>query len=259
MRRLPVQITLGTIVLIAGVLLFIQTAGWLVVAGPVWAALLAVASAAFWYVFFADPESWWAAIPGAALAGAAVTPLMELDPDGLGQWTEVPMLALLGIGFWAVYLRDQRRWWAIIPGGVLLTLSVVTAITGSASGPAVGAVFLIGAALTFALVALLPGGQARRWWAFIPAGALAVVALIVLAGAAEWLLVLNLAWPLAIIAAGMFLLWRALRRPREAPHPAGAAPLAAPPRPREAPHPAGAAPLAAPRDQETGSSSPASG
>ena len=68
--------------------------------------------------------------------------------------------------------------------------------------------------MTFALVALLPGGQARRWWALIPAGALAIAALVVLAGASEWLLVLNLAWPLAIVAAGTFIIWRALRPSR---------------------------------------------
>lgn len=214
MKRLPVQITLGAVVLVAGVLLFIQTAGWATIPGPVWSAVLAVASGAFWYVFFADADAWWAAIPGAALAGAAVTPLMELDPDGLGQWTEVPMLALLGVGFAAIYLRDHRRWWAIIPAGVLLTLSIVTAIAAAASGPVVGAVFLTGAAVTFALVALLPGGQTRRWWALIPAGALAIAALVVLAGASEWLLVLNLAWPLAIVAAGTFIIWRALRPSR---------------------------------------------
>jgi hypothetical protein len=210
-KRLPVQIVLGALVLVAGVLLFIEAARWADVPAVIWTAVLAAGSVTFWYVFFADASSWWAALPGAALAGAAVVQLMELDPDGLGQWTEVPMLAVMGIGFWAIYLRDHQRWWAIIPGGVLLTLSVITAITEVASGSVIGAVFLTGAAVTFALVAVLPGGQTRRWWALIPAGVLAVGALVVLAGAAEWFLVLNLAWPLAIIAAGTFLLWRALR------------------------------------------------
>ena len=167
MKRLPVQITLGAVVLVAGVLLFIQTAEWATIPGPVWAAVLAVASGAFWFVFFADAEAWWAAIPGAALAGAAVTPLMELDPDGLGQWTEVPMLALLGVGFAAIYLRDHRRWWAIIPAGVLLTLGIVSSLD-SVSGMETGGLFFLGLGLTFLLVAALPGEKSGRSWALIP-------------------------------------------------------------------------------------------
>ena len=35
MKRLPVQIVLGAVVLVAGVLLFIQTAEWATIPGPV--------------------------------------------------------------------------------------------------------------------------------------------------------------------------------------------------------------------------------
>ncbi|TQK20714.1 hypothetical protein FBY40_3254 [Microbacterium sp. SLBN-154] len=218
MKRLWVQIILGVLVLVAGALLLIEATEVAAVPPLVWAGLLLVGGATFWFVFFADRPSWWAAIPGAALIGAAITMVMELDPAGFGQWTEVPMLAVLGVGFAAVYLRDDQRWWAVIPAGMLLTLSVVTWLAGSASGPVVGATFLFGAAVTFALVALVPGGAQRRWWAWIPAGVLAGGAIVVLFTAAEWFTALTYVWPVAVIIAGGVLIWHAVRNHRQRVH-----------------------------------------
>lgn len=178
--------------------------------------ILVLAGATFAWVYFSNPASWWAAIPSSALFGAAIVILMETDPDGFGQWTEVPFLAALSLGFWAVYLRGTRRWWAVIPAGMLLTAAVVTAVTAAVSGAITGAIFLIGAALTFVLVAVLPGGASRRWWAWFPAGVLTVAAIAVLLSAAEWITLLNAVWPTAIIVAGGFLIWRAVDRRRVA-------------------------------------------
>jgi hypothetical protein len=218
MRRLTIQITFGVLVVLAGILLLLEAIAVLIVPPVLWAAILLIASATFAWVYAADRASWWAAIPSAALLGAAIVTLMETDPDGLGQWTEVPFLAALSLGFWAVYLRDPRHWWALIPAGMLLTVSVVTAVTATMSGAVAGAIFLAGAAVTFALVAVLPGGVSRRWWAWIPAGVLVIGAIAVLLSAAEWITLLNALWPTAIIVAGGFLIWRALSRRRASRH-----------------------------------------
>jgi hypothetical protein len=217
MRRPIVQFVLGALVLVAGVLLLLEAMGIVPSQPALWTILLVAGSATFGYVFFADRASWWAAIPCAALLGAAVARLMEIDPDGWGQWTEVPMLAALGVGFFAVYLRDHRQWWALIPGGILVTLSALTALATTVSGAGSGAIFLFGAALTFGLVAVLPGGPLRRWWAYIPAGVLAAAGVAVLFTAADWVTALNVGWPSAVIIAGVFLIWRAARSRREAP------------------------------------------
>lgn len=211
MKRLPVQVALGALVLASGVLLLLESFG-VIITPILWALVLVGAGVAFGFVFFAERRSWWPAIPSAALIGAAIVTLMDLDPRGLGQWTEVPMLGVLSLGFWAIYLRDRRHWWALIPAGILLTLSIVTALAGTVSSAGTGVAFLLGAALTFVLVAVLPGGASQRWWAWIPAGVLALAAVAVLASAAEWFALVNVLWPIAVIAAGAFLIGRALRR-----------------------------------------------
>ena len=213
MKRLPVQVVLGALVLAAGVLLLLESLG-VIVTPVLWALVLVCAGATFGFVFFAERRSWWPAIPSAALIGAAIVTLMDLDPRGLGQWTAVAMLGVLSLGFWAIYLRDRRHWWALIPGGILLTLSIVTALAATIGGAGTGVTFLLGAALTFVLVAVLPGGATPRWWAWIPAGVLALAAVAVLASVAEWFALVNVLWPIAVIGAGAFLIGRAVRRRR---------------------------------------------
>jgi hypothetical protein len=210
------QVVLGALVLAAGVLLLLDTVFPDDVPGLVWSVLLVGGAAAFGFAFFSYPSWWWAAIPAGALLGAAAAPVMELDPAGSGQWTEVPFLSALSLGFWAVYLKDHRRWWAIIPGGVLLTLAVVSGATEAVGGVMTGAIFLFGLSATFALVAALPTGRSRHRWAWIAAGVLAAVGLVVVLQSAELLVVLAYVWPIAIIGGGAYLLFSAWQRRRTA-------------------------------------------
>jgi hypothetical protein len=231
-RLWGLQIVLGALVLAAGVLLLLDTVFPGQIPAVAWSVLLLAGSAAFGYAFFSSPSWWWAAIPAGALLGAAAAPIMELDPLGSGQWTEVPFLAALSLGFWAVYLKDHRRWWAVIPGGVLLTLAVVTGVTDAVGATITGAIFLFGLSATFVLVAVLPTGRSRHRWAWIAAGVLAAVGFVVLLQSAQLLVVLAYAWPIAVIAGGASLLLIAWRRRRAAPDTTSAATDgAAPPAP----------------------------
>lgn len=208
-----VQVALGALVVAAGVLLLLDTALPGQIPALVWSILLVAGSAALGFAFFAYPAWWWAAIPAGALLGAASVPVMELDRVG-SQWTEVPFLTALSVGFWAVYLKDHRRWWAVIPGGVLLTLALMAGVTSAVGAAITGAVFMFGLAVTFALVAALPTGRSRHRWAWIAAGALAAVGIIVVLQSAEALILLAYAWPVAVIGGGAYLLISAVRRRR---------------------------------------------
>jgi hypothetical protein len=134
---------------------------------------------------------------------------------GNDQWGGALFLGGVGVGFAAVYLRDQHRWWALIPAGVLMTLSVQAGLTeGGRAEPLQGALFFAGLALTFALVAVLPGGPGHRGWAWIPAAVLAGLAVLSALEATALLGVSNYAWPLTLIVAGGVLLWRTIGRGR---------------------------------------------
>ena len=140
------------------------------------------------------------AIPGGALLGPGLSVVAsEAGLPGAETWGGSLFLGALGIGFAAVYLRDHGRWWAIIPTGVMLTLALPAVGGATEAGARVsGALFFVGLAVTFAPVAVL--------------------AVLVALEATALLSVFDYLWPLALIAGGGFLLWRALGR-RHTPEP----------------------------------------
>lgn len=204
----------GALLLVAGILLLLQALGASVAVGLFWGVLFLAAAAVFWYLFATGRQNWWAALPGGALLGLGLTVLTgEAGLPGAAVWGGSLFLGSMGAGFAAVYLREHERWWAIIPAGVLFTLAVTSAWDAAMAGErASGALLFAGLALTFVLVAVLPGGLGRRRWAWIPAAALAVLAVLIALEATALSSVLDYLWPLALIVGGGFLLWRALGR-----------------------------------------------
>jgi len=171
MKRFDPRIIIGTLLILAGGLGFLQAFGFLQDASDVfWGLVFLAAGAVFLFLFASNfaQGGWWAAFPGFVLAGIGVLILL---PDALDDIGGAIFLGAIGLSFWAVYLTGRDRWWAIIPGGVLFTLAIVSALPEVLLGGAgSGGVFFLGLAFTFLLVALL----ANMRWAYWPAGALGV-------------------------------------------------------------------------------------
>lgn len=78
-----------------------------------------------------------------------------------------PLFFGLLLPFAAAYLTDRtRNWWALIPGGVMLFLAMVTLLVDNVGGEWVGAMFLLIIALTFLFIYL---NNRTRIWALIVA------------------------------------------------------------------------------------------
>jgi hypothetical protein len=208
MKALEWRIVAGLLLVFAGMLLLFQTFGILTFVWEVaWAAIFAVGGVYFMWTFLGRPNQWWAVIPGMALLGIAV--LIGLSIVGLdGPFGGAVFLGALSVAFWLVYLRSRENWWAIIPGGVLLTLAIVAGLGEVMPWMETGGLFFLGMALTFALVYFLPTREERMTWALIPAGVLLVIGLIVIVATST---VLSFLWPVALILVGAYLVYRALR------------------------------------------------
>lgn len=146
------------------------------------------------------PARLWTLPVGFGLLGLAVATL-ELP------WSGGAFLGAIGLGFLSIWLLDteRKRWWALIPTGVLLTLGVVAAwdeMVG-VSGDTGGTIFFLGLAATFAALYLLPSVQQR--WAIWPALALGVLAVLTMSFTGGWI------GPIALIALGAWLLTRQSR------------------------------------------------
>jgi hypothetical protein len=206
MKRFDPRIVIGTLLIVAGTLGFLEAFGFLRDASDIfWGLVFLAAGGIFLYMFaggFASGQ-WWAVIPGLVLAGIGVLILL---PDSLDDLGGAVFLGAIGLSFWLVYFSGRERWWAIIPGGVLLTLAVVSAIPSNLfGGTDSGGVFFLGLATTFLLVAILANMQ----WAYWPAGALGVFGVFLFFQSQIYLL--SYVAAAALIGAGIFIILRSLR------------------------------------------------
>jgi hypothetical protein len=203
MKKDQSRLVWGGLLILAGVLFFLQELNILGNAFQfLWLVIMAAGAAVFLWIYFSKEDQWWAIIPGLTLLGISISIL-----DGLlnilpgSNWTGSIFLGCIGLAFWFVYLRRQDQWWAVIPGGVLLTLAAVTGLGNIIDWSQV--VFFLGLAVTFLLVAVLPNiGQDTRW-AYIPAGILGILGLALFAPIQNVMLYL---WPVLLIALGIFIL-----------------------------------------------------
>jgi hypothetical protein len=104
--------------------------------------------------------------------------LNRILPGGTGEWGGSILLGGIALSFLLIYLVNRENWWAIIPGGVLLTLALIISLGSFLGGFEVGGLFFLGIGLTFALVAVIPNPQGSMAWAWIPAGILTVMGLL---------------------------------------------------------------------------------
>ena len=194
----------GGMLILAGILFLLQELNILGNAFQyLWLILMAAGAAVFIWIYFTKKEQWWAIIPGLTLLGLSLSGLDSLLNFYPGSsWTGAIFLGCIGLAFWLIYLRRQDQWWAIIPGGVLITLAAVAGLEKAMDWS--GGIFFLGLAATFALVGILPNQLDTRW-AFIPAAILAVLGI---ASFAPLRSVMVVIWPVALIALGVYILFR---------------------------------------------------
>ncbi len=204
------RLLLGGGLILAGILFLLESLHIFAISGLAWGIAFVVGGLVFLYFLLENKENWWAAIPGFVLIGIGATILVSSFAI-LAPITGSVMLAFIGLGFWVVYLLNRKFWWAVIPGGVLVTLAVVAGVSGvnENMGTVSGGIFFLGLAATFGLLGILPGSREMKW-PFIPAGILAIMGLLILATSSS---LVNLIWPIALVLLGLFLIARsALRR-----------------------------------------------
>ena len=209
MKLLQSRVVWGGLLILVGVLFLLESLAILTLGGA-WAGLFAAAGLAFGYMYVEDRSHWWAVIPALTLIGiAGLIAITTLFPVRGGEWGTGFFLGALSLSFWIIYLTTNfEQWWAIIPGGVLITLALAIGLEPFLEGEGFVGIFFLGLSLTFGLVYLLPTQEGRMRWALIPAAILGAMGFIFLSLAspfAGWL------WPALLILAGGYILLRNLR------------------------------------------------
>lgn len=210
MKAITSRIFWGLLLVVGGAIFLLQSLGIIELGVSIIALLFAAAAAAFLVEFFSNRESWWAVIPGLVLLGVAGTiaqsTLFPFLPDAIGG---VLINAMIGLAFWIIFIVRRDFWWAIIPAGVMTTISIMILIGDLlGGGVAVAGIFFMGLAATFALLAVIPTSTGKMRWPLIPAAILFVFGVAITTFSTD---VFNLLWPVLLILGGLFLFF--FRRP----------------------------------------------
>lgn len=176
-----------------------------ITASAIFAGIFILAGLIFLIVFLFDNENWWALIPGFVLMGVGGTILT-------GEYVHIRgidisgaiMLFFIALPFWIIYILKRNYWWALIPAGVMTSIAAMTVIP-AATGDLDVAIMFAGWAGTFLLVYFL----AKQKWSVWVALGMGVFAVSFLAGTFN---VFGYLWPIAIIGAGAYLIYRAMRK-----------------------------------------------
>ena len=199
----------GISLLLLGGLLLLQSFGIIPEGDWFWSIPFILAGIGFLTVFLNQKSNWWAVIPGVVLLDLGLIIVLGVFfPKFSNIYSGAIFLGGIGLSFVLVYLMQKRNWWAVIPAGVLITLAVVTLVSEWGFFDA-GAVFFLGLAATFALLAILPTGPVRMKWPWYPAGALLVLGAVISIGAES---MLGLLWAVVLILVGGYLLLRSFRK-----------------------------------------------
>jgi hypothetical protein len=200
----------GLILIAAGAVWLAQALGLIPTpSGPVVGAAFAIAGLAVLASFVFFRTHWWTLIAGPTLFALGAVILLPGDLGG------AIFLGGIGLGFTAVALTGVQRWWAVIPAGTMLTLTLIVLLNHVFSGAQSGAVLFAGLAATFGVLLIIPvHGREMRWPVFPAIGCLLFALMIAASGAGG-----ELIWPLVLIAAGAVLLIWTWRRRAGPPQP----------------------------------------
>ncbi len=171
---------------------------------------LALAAAGFFGGYMAKRANWWRLIPGWTLLALAGMAFLSMAPAVPSRLIAAVLFLGLACAFGNIYaVNRQDNWWAIIPGGFMLVVSVVTGLSALAERlETLGAALFVGMGLVF-LVLSLALRTRSQWWPLIPAVVLIWFGLFVFSPGDEQTRTLLRWWPAALVLIGLVLGWRA--------------------------------------------------
>ena len=176
------------------------------------AVVFALAAAGFFGGYMAKRANWWRLIPGWTLLALAGMLFLSLSPAAASRPRLIAALLFLGLAlaFGNIYAVNRRdNWWAIIPGGFMLVVSIVTGLSALVERlETLGAALFVGMGLVFFVLSIAIRARGQ-WWPLIPATVLVLFGLFVFTTGSEQARTLLRWWPAALVLIGLGMGWRA--------------------------------------------------
>jgi hypothetical protein len=163
----------------------------------------------FFVVYLNNHSRTWALLVAYIMFVLSIAPAMASGGGDTAAYFGSVFLFAIALPFFVIYFRSAENWWALIPAGVMTTLSIIAglAIAGlirnENQGGYSNALLMGGLAATFAVVWL----RNAKAWAKVVTIILGVLAIVSVFFVSYY----DMFWPVAIILAGGYLLYTAMR------------------------------------------------
>ncbi|MBD3288639.1 hypothetical protein GF337_07555 [candidate division KSB1 bacterium] len=158
---------------------------------------------------YQNRKEFWPLIPAFALLGIAI--LILFNEIGLSHKIGAGFLMIfIGLGFIMTYLFHRENWWALIPGGIMASISMVIFFQGILG---VGLMFVGMGGVFFALYPVLKKEGENSWWTVIPGSILSLLGILFLLFDKDY--VGKFILPLLLVAGGLYLIFKPTRQVEE--------------------------------------------
>jgi hypothetical protein len=208
MKILGSRIFWGIVLILCGVIFLLQFLEVIEYLDIIWGLLLGLGGLFFFSIYGGNKDRWWAIIPGMTLLGISLLLILEtFFPDFTGDLGGTIVVGAIGISFFLVYLINRTFWWAVIPGGVMLTVAAMTGLEPYLTDVGTIGLFFFGVGITFAILTFLPAFNGSLKWAWIPAfvcGLIGVI-MVVFSLTAD---IIPILFALALVLAGFYIIYR---------------------------------------------------
>ena len=208
------KLLIGVIIIFIGIMLLLDNYNFFGIDGGIWWGLGLMALGAFLLNNYRQNRE----KKGTLWIGTVFVVfglLSILNATGLFPNEIIGTFFLWGIAalFISSYIRDNDRWWTIIPGGIFLVLGCIVLIDAFnlLSDDLNGFIFLFGLSLVFWFLYLINDEKNKLSWAGIVAPILSVFSFFVLTDIWDNQLS-DILFPLSIIFCGVYLIFRGLKK-----------------------------------------------
>lgn len=160
----------------------------------IWLAVLVGVSFTLWMV---NSLPWWM-----RLVGVAIIYVFAITTTG--DMAGVAAIGFPALAFLALHFANVRRWWPVIPGGILASVAALAGFSELFPRWDGAPILFLGFAATFTYLYLLPKLRGGQGWALYPAIVFSVLTLVIndpRGNGFGWIL------PFVLIGSGMWILW----------------------------------------------------
>lgn len=183
-------------------------------------AFLLLGGFGFFGAYATEKQSWWRLMPAWTFIALCFMVFLSTMDAVDNQLNASLLFAGLSAAFFHIYFTNRRdHWWTVIPGGFMLVIGGVLALSSVVErAETLGGILFIGMGGVFFLLYSL-GRTSHRWWSLIPGSILVIFGLFVLTQngfgeGGEAGLMLRW-WPVSLIVIGLFVGIRTARTPQQ--------------------------------------------